>query len=253
VHGRVIARLLCRSWTGSQLTTGALDGHINCMGKGHHYVPHFYLNAFSSAPRRIHVFNLPRRLAVPDASLRDQCWAHRLYGPDDRIENDLAVIENGAASVIKAVLATGKPPSRPSDDHHILLTFVALQLGRTLAAQANTERMSSLLGTAVFDGAPPDDWTLTPDQALDLAPSTTSTMRDSIADLGITVVAATDGAEFTTSDNPVFRYNQYCEGINYFGVTGTTARGFQIFYPLSSNLLVVLFDFTRNCRRTSKE
>lgn len=212
------------------------------MGKRHHYVPRFYLNRFASAPRRIHIFNLERRLTVQDASLRDQCWAHRLYGPDDSLERDIAIVEQGAALVLRRILESGAPPQPHSDDHSMLLGFLALQLSRTLAARAHTQRMSALLGNAAFDGSPPEDWTLSPAQAMDLALGSVGTMRSSLWDLRLLLVAAGGKDEFITSDNPVVKYNQYCEGIKYFGVTGTACAGFQLYYPLSRHVALMLFD-----------
>ncbi len=36
----------------------------------HHYVPRLYLQAFRSAPKQLHIYNLARGLAVSNASLK---------------------------------------------------------------------------------------------------------------------------------------------------------------------------------------
>jgi hypothetical protein len=212
------------------------------VGKRHHYVPRFYLKAFASAPRQIHVFNLDRELAIENASLRDQCYARRMYGPDDEVESELARIENAASGVLGEIISSAAPPVADSINHQVLLSFLSLQLLRTLGARTQTERMSAALGQAVFEGPAPDDWTLTPDQALALAMSAAPGMGATLADLGMAVISVSDGDALVTSDNPVFRYNQYCEGIKHIGVTGTTLRGFQMYFPLSPRLLLLLFD-----------
>jgi hypothetical protein len=52
-------------------------------------------------------------------------------------------------------------------------------------------------------------------------------MLMALGDLRSHLLVATDPA-FITSDNPVFRYNQYCERIEYPGLAGPLCRGFQI-------------------------
>ena len=67
-------------------------------------------------------------------------------------------------------------------------------------------------------------------------------MASTIGDLSVTLVVAPFGEEFVTSDNPVFKYNMYCEGNVDFGVTGTKCQGLQLFFPVSSGLCLCLFD-----------
>lgn len=67
-------------------------------------------------------------------------------------------------------------------------------------------------------------------------------MATTIADLSITLVRAESGLAFVTSDNPVFKYNTYCEGLTDIGVIGTKCRGLQLFFPVSPTLLLYLFD-----------
>jgi hypothetical protein len=50
------------------------------------------------------------------------------------------------------------------------------------------------------------------------------------------------GCDLVTSDDPVVAHNQYCEGINYQGVTGWACRGLQVFWSISPKELIVLFD-----------
>ena len=59
---------------------------------------------------------------------------------------------------------------------------------------------------------------------------------------------------FITSDAPVFKYNQYCEGIqNAGGILGVESKGFQIFVPVSPNLYLVLYDGTTYRIRSSAD
>ena len=64
---------------------------------------------------------------------------------------------------------------------------------------------------------------------------------EAIKDLKFLVLNA-DVDVFITSDNPVFKYNQYCQGVQNFGTTGAGQTGLQIFLPLSPRHQLVLYD-----------
>lgn len=214
------------------------------MGRRHHFVPRFYLKEFSSAPRRINVFNIRRNIAVPNASLRDQCYAHRLYGPDDVVEDAFAALEGATSRVFSDITARCTLPAPATEEHAVLLNFVAVQLARTVEARAQTERFSKALANAAFDGhgPPPSEFNIEPAEAMRITLAAAPEMARTLADLGLSLVQAAPGSAFLTSDNPAFKYNSYCEGIRHFGVTGTTRRGFQLFLPLSPEFLLHLYD-----------
>ena len=60
-------------------------------------------------------------------------------------------------------------------------------------------------------------------------------------DLSSIVVGPAAGI-FITSDNPVFKYNQYLQEIQNRGTTGLGQTGIQIFLPLSPTHLLVMYD-----------
>ena len=66
-------------------------------------------------------------------------------------------------------------------------------------------------------------------------------MKEAISDLKVHLVWSPHQV-FLTSDNPIFKYNQYCEGVRFSGVTGGGSRGLQIFVPLSPYLHLILYD-----------
>jgi hypothetical protein len=67
-------------------------------------------------------------------------------------------------------------------------------------------------------------------------------MIHGIDDLKTHLICCNEQQRFITSDNPVFRYNQYCEGIKGMATHGAICRGLQIFLPLSPNVLLLLYD-----------
>jgi hypothetical protein len=216
---------------------------IQAVKRRHHYVPQFYLKAFASAPKRINVFNLKRGRTIQDASLRDQCYSHRLYGESDEIEDAFAEVEGRAAPVIQKVASTQRPPEMGTTDYQNLLLFVTLQILRTTAARNRVQRSSIAFARRVFDDAPPPAG-FVPDEAQSMALSLSPLrhVSDGLEGLKVHAITAPSGSAFITCDNPAYRYNQYCEGVRWQGLTGALCRGLQVFLPLSPLVSVLLFD-----------
>ncbi len=220
------------------------------MGKrNHHYVPKMYLRAFSSSSARtINLYNLDQRMAVEGASLADQCYVRHFYGQTDDLENGLADLEELVAPALHLVIRTSKLPAFGTQEYLRLLIFVALQSLRTTKAvdRINTG-IDKFVKQPAGKSAELKDIDLesirigisnAPSYALRFVEPVLST----IADLGMHLIVAGDGQMFITSDNPVFRYNQFMEGIADVGVTGGLCRGIELFVPLSPKLILLLYD-----------
>ncbi len=209
----------------------------------HHYVSRFYLQAFASAPKRIHIFNLKRERGFEHGSLRDQCYSHRLYGDTDELEDAFGKLEGQVASVIHRVASTHQPPEPGSPDYVWLLSFVVLQMLRTTGARDRIQRSSTAFTKKVFDHTPPPaGFVPNQDESLVLSLRNLGNMTAGLDGLRMHTIIAPAGGEFITSDNPVYRYNQYCEGILWSGVTGALCKGLQVFLPLTPRVSLLLFD-----------
>ncbi|HEY0025396.1 MAG TPA: DUF4238 domain-containing protein [Longimicrobium sp.] len=213
----------------------------------HHFVPRFYLKAFASAPKRIHLYNLRRGRAIDNASLADQCYQHRFYGPTEDLENALMAMENKIAPVVRS---TAENRSLPLDsaDRDWLLTFVALQSLRTAAAANEVKTSADLFAEAVWrpgvEGRDSgiEEMRIDEHEAVLLSLSSFGDILAGIVDLQVHLVCTPETTPFVTSDNPTYRYNLYCEGIRDRGTVGWAQRGFQIFVPLSPTTLLLLSD-----------
>lgn len=224
----------------SELNNGAMDN------KKHHYVPRFYLKGFQSAPRRIHLYNLQRGISVQYASLKDQCYRDRFYGPTNHIEDKLAFIEDRIAPVLQRIIASNTLPI-PGTDGEWLLAFITLQLLRTTVA-------ANLINSGI-DKATKQTYSCDPrwagvdlesvrigyDNPVLASLNHLSPLMLAISDLSPHLIVSPGGG-FITSDNPTFKYNQYCEGIQHMGVTGGLCRGLQMFIPLAPHLQLMLHD-----------
>ena len=219
--------------------------------KRHHYVPQFYLGAFSNNGKQLNLYNLKRRQAVQNATLRDQCCEPHLHGDTDEYEDAIANVEDHFAPVVKEIVRTSTLPKAGSGEHGLLYFFVATQMIRTTRA---AEKLNSGIDK-ITKQAYRDDPTLEGEDldAIRIGfgnpvvyslQTLSAAAMEGISDLGMCLICATGEQTFVTSDNPVFKYNHYLEGIRGYGLTGTLARGLQIFVPLSPTHLLMLYDRT---------
>ncbi len=221
-----------------------------CMTKRkHHFVPKLYLRAFQSDERRIHLYNIKRSLQVENASLRNQCYKHKLHGPDDEVEDSLAVLESLAAPVLQEVREKGVLPLPGSDQQITLYGFAAMQILRNpnYGRQMNRllEKMVEQVHSRVDNPTGDDVETMKAgfiDPVLVMLENLPM-MLNAILDLKAHLLVSSR-ASFITSDNPVVKYNQYCEEFQYAGITGATQKGLQIFVPLSPCCQLILYDGT---------
>lgn len=220
------------------------------MAKGkHHFVPQLYLRAFQSKPKRIHLYNLNRSMAVEDASLRDQCYKRRFYGKTDQTENNLAVLEGCIAPVLQSITSNHSLPPYKTEDYDILLGFVALQVLRTKTAAEQVNRSTDKAMKQIHSRDPRfaevdmDAVKFGFEDPVLLSLRNLQQMLEAISDLRAHLVVSPRHV-FVTSDNPAFKYNQYCEEIQHMGTTGALCRGLQIFVPLCPRTQLVLYDGT---------
>jgi hypothetical protein len=224
----------------------------------HHFVPRFYLGGFESAPKRINILGVDTPRRVKDGSLRDQCYRHKFYGPSDQIEDALGVLESHAAAVFQRIEANGSLPSAGSEEHWTLLAFVALQLIRT-AVVANRVNVHVDKTTKQAYSHDPriseedlENMKIGYEDPVLISLANLPVMLDAICDLNAHLIVSSDAA-FITSDNPAFKYNQYCEDIDYQGTTGAICSGFQVFLPLTPRHQLLLYDASiYNVRRADR-
>ena len=213
----------------------------------HHFVPRFYLSAFQSAPKRINLLHVDTSLEVCNVSLKDQCYRRKFYGSADDVEDALAVMEGAAATVLRDVHSANTLPAEGTEQLGTLIAFVAFQLLRTTVV---AKRVNTFVDKTTKQAYADDPRFKSEDlEAIEfgfenpvlLALGGIPVMLMALGDLRSHLLVATDPA-FITSDNPAFRYNQYCEGIDYQGIAGPLCRGFQIFFPLTPKLCLILYD-----------
>lgn len=219
-----------------------------------HYVPRLYLRAFASdlaqGARRLHVYNLEQRQAIPNASLRDQCYGHRMYGDREDIETSLGKLETQFTPMLAEIVARSALPTTGSAERELLYLFIALQLLRPPpSAEVFELRVDKMLQQV--SAQEPRMKALNIEQASADFKNTAeyplqfvAQLADDLEDLTMHVVCSRADQIFITSDNPAVEYNQYLQGLRGTGITGSLHRGLQIFLPISPHHLLMLYDNT---------
>lgn len=96
--------------------------------KNQHFIPKFYLRYFSYEDNlnQIGVHNYKTDFTFSTAKLKTQGSRNFFYGKDGRIEDLLSEIEGKLATTLKNIIRKQKPPIKESEDHYLLLYFIAL-------------------------------------------------------------------------------------------------------------------------------
>jgi len=214
----------------------------------HHFVPQFYLRQFSADGRCVNLFNFKHGRAILGVSIKHQCSRRNYYGFAENLESGLARLEGATAGVLRRIRAIHTLPAPGSLEWHTLLTFIVFQKLRTTNAGRMDDAMTDYLAKMQLEGRPefkdikPDSFEVRNVHPVAIAVSVASEMVPEATDLQWHLFVSNAPRSFITSDDPVVAHNQYCEGINYRGVTGWSCRGLQIFWPISPTELLLLFD-----------
>ena len=216
--------------------------------KRQHFVPRFYLTRFSKDRKSINIWNSTREITFPNANLRNQCYGDYFYGKDPVVEQTLSTMEGDAAQVLRSIGETSVPPSPGSEDHQLLVFYILTQHGRTLHMADELEDVADKLAKyLVKDSRGPQGIDLNTfrigfeEPALS-ALSTVIPLYPLLFDLTCKVLVNKTGTDFVTSDNPVIFYNQLMSFRRHGSNTGVAAKGLEIFLPIDSRHMIVLYD-----------
>lgn len=216
--------------------------------KKHHYVPRFYLRAFTDDGCSLALYNFKQQRVIANANLKNQCYRDYMYGKHGVHESNLAAMEGILAQVFKRVLASQVLPSPWSPDHENLCVLTLLQSARTAYAADAMDDFTDGMWKKVLEKDP----SVSPEMLskvrivstdpANLAVATMLRRYHLIMDLDYRLLKAHEGSDFITSDNPVVLYNQLLEFEAFGSKTGLVAKGLQIFLPLSPKYMLMFFD-----------
>jgi hypothetical protein len=78
--------------------------------KRHHYVPRFYLKRFSPDERYLSLYNIKRKIVIPNAKLYEQCAKNYFYGKTPEAEKALGGAEGEIANLFRMIDQAQLPP-----------------------------------------------------------------------------------------------------------------------------------------------
>jgi hypothetical protein len=163
------------------------------------------------------------------------------------LEDALAALETNTARVLQEVQRSGVLPVDGTDEDATVRAFAIFQSKRTVAAATQINQFTDKLTKQVhshdtrLSGVDFERVRFGFDYPVMLALSSVPQMLAATDDLQMHLAVSPTGG-FITSDTPVFKYNQYCEGIECQGITGVASRGFQLFLPLSPQQCLIMYD-----------
>jgi hypothetical protein len=220
-----------------------------------HYVPYCLLKHFSKTGKKIkklNIFDIASSNILYNQSIKKRFSQNYFYDQDNSVENILQNIENSAAIVIDKIV--NSQLSISDEDRLSLLKFISVMLSRTPEARAKAlsfinsscelmvEKLLSLNG---FDPNEASKGKIKPEDPRNLVSLITlQGIIDApiLVDLDFHLIRNDSSLELFISDHPAFAYNWFYRNLKHPGVTGLTAKGLQIFMPISSSLLICLYD-----------
>lgn len=223
---------------------------MNTEKKNQHYIPKFYLRNFSyqGNGNQIGIFNMMNDLYFPTAKLKTQGSKNFFYGTDGIVENKLADIEGELARVIKQIVDTKSVPRKGSKDHLYLIYFVLITDFRNpvwIEKVKNRlfetdKRLLELDSATEVDKLNPKP---THEEVVKLSLSMVLEISNYLTDLDYKILLNDTNKPFLTSDFPIVKYNQFLESKKWpHSKTGYLTVGLQIFVPINSKILLILFD-----------
>jgi len=224
--------------------------------KKQHYVPQFLLRHFAvpGSGKQIAVYRITDDHFIPQTSIMGQAHENHFYG-FQQVEKGLSDLESKAASIIADILKNHALPQYLSDGYHILQTFTLLQAHRTRhAADERNEHADKFFKTLMKNDphlqanhaevlANLDLVSIKVDNAAAHSVGVAALQLHLANDLRCKVLHNRTRTPFVISDHPAVLYNQFLEERKpNGGITGMSAKGLQVFLPISPTYTVIFFD-----------
>lgn len=233
-----------------------------------HFVPQFYLKNFSENKTHIHAYNI-RTKETHYTQIRTSCREKYFYGKNLEIEKFLSDVEAIQKKIIDEVISKKDVDLSSTDKHGVLLSFLLMQKYRTQSAKKDsnislnhffdliikprmkTNKNFEKYSEEYIDGLKMESPDFFYREGIPLALESFF----AIMDLRPIVIGINSDKEFITSDNPVI-FNNYVDFKEY-PLLGLVSPGLQIICPLTSKLLLFLFDSDiyklKNCSITGSD
>lgn len=224
----------------------------------HHYVPQFYFRYFSTNSRSICLLNRASGATIPEASVRGQASKSRFYGKDE-VERALGNVEGACSGALRKLVEHRDPMRLDHQDVTLILTWLALQRSRTMAARHMGKPMHDKVLKLYLEMTISNDTELSADQRSEYLSSLDSIaanpVQSQLVDMKVAMEAAANLSDlqpillvnrtnrpYIFSDAPVILYNGYYRKVTLRGVLGFDTPGLMVLFPLGPSLQLMLFD-----------
>jgi hypothetical protein len=218
-----------------------------------HFVSRFYLRNFNPGPigkevKSIAFYDLKRKAHVAHASIAHECQRRYLYGQDLVLENAFSQLEGRVAKIFKEIIRSNQRPKILSEDYFHFLSFLVFQYLKTPAYGKQINWMATMAmrimteGAKEFEGMDMSKYVVKNNMPEVFGLSQAREMVPLLGDLCMKILVNKTDVEFITIDAPVTFYNQWCQEWPLGGNVGVISLGLQIFFPISNQHVVVLYD-----------
>lgn len=218
-----------------------------------HYVPRFYMKNFSTIVGSgekekafIAFYQFEGDISRKEIQTKTLCYEEYFYGMDGKIEKDFSVKESLWAVTIRNIVHS----SEYNLDEETLKSikhFAVYQYSRTLATYKHGKAvMSEIMTTGLHNNAPSikkEEIRKIVNNKLDNEICVADVIKDCdelvklIDDLDVSIIKYNTENKLITSDMPVVRINPFCPRN-----TGMANVGIIIFFPISPETLVIIYD-----------
>lgn len=217
-----------------------------------HYVPGLILKNFRS-PERVSVYDATRDMVRHNLLPKNVLHERYFYGKDPSVENFLSrFVETPVAPLLDQLAERNiEHNSKPSRE---LLRFVLVQWTRTPSFLNETlDVIEKFTGTLIRQIGELNDFPPDAIENIKVVPSDPKAimnrlmlrsvlMTDLIQDLGQALLINETSTPYVIADHPVAHYNWYYKDSADPSRTAFTARGLQVFMPLSPSVTLCLYD-----------
>lgn len=225
--------------------------------KNQHYLPKFYFRLFSEKGV-VEVYDLKDKVFHP-GSCRDLCAEEWFYSRDAIIEKNFSALETVFSRILHKIIDNKDTNALTDKEYSCLLLFLVFQNARTAKGRELSDDLSNFLFqesskellrrnigkkpwiTEEFIRTHPMPTISGPSHAISLMHALNSSAV-LISDLKPVILINNTGRDFIFSDSPVVLYNSFFNNKDGTSSTGLQAPGLQIFCPLNSKIMLMLYD-----------
>jgi hypothetical protein len=227
---------------------------INHKYKNQHYVPKFLLRKFSSNNKTINIFNTEKFEFYKDGKIKYQCCENNFYTNNIDLEKKISSLEDEVSKIFLKIIKLNNLGCLSRKEECLLLNYITFQYTRTKYEKEKSEEFDNLrfrewvkaevhkeYGKELSE----DDEKYINNLSLNNAGGHYLKMINGlisgvlIDDLSIILLNNNTKHNFIYSDAPIILHNNF---LGEFGTRGFQTNGLQIFIPLTSKKLLMLYD-----------